>query len=157
RWVRRTMASPSPRSSPGTTTTSTPSTRCSSAPRRSSSRTSRRAGLTPSAAPPGASSPARSSGDEPGRMEGTPAVSEPAETAPPLEFRALRLLDHGWGAGWAIRPGPSRRHWMDANLHTYKCLPLVIANQWGWQVLCPTDVVVSWDGSPGLDGLRIDV
>ena len=30
----------------------------------------------------------------------------------------------------------------------YQCLPMVVANQWGWQVLCPTDVRVTWDGSP---------
>ena len=47
--------------------------------------------------------------------------------------------------------------WMTATPFSYQCLPLVIANQWGWQVLCPTDVQVTWDGSPGLDGLRIDV
>ena len=46
---------------------------------------------------------------------------------------------------------------MDELLHAYKCLPLVIANQWGWQILCPTDVVVTWDGDPNLSGLHIDV
>src|SRR5206468_8221717 len=34
---------------------------------------------------------------------------------------------------------------------------LVIANQWGWQILCPTDVRVTWDGSPALEGLRVEV
>jgi hypothetical protein len=46
---------------------------------------------------------------------------------------------------------------MDELPHAYKCLPLVIANQWGWQILCPTDVVVTWDGDPNLSGLHIDV
>ena len=41
--------------------------------------------------------------------------------------------------------------------HAYKCLPLVMANQWGWQILCPTDVVVTWDGDPGLAGLQVEV
>src|SRR5262249_12140896 len=38
-----------------------------------------------------------------------------------------------------------------------KCLPLVVANQWGWQILCPTDVAVTWDGSPEQFGLHVDV
>ena len=70
---------------------------------------------------------------------------------------ALRLIPGGWGEGWQLRPSPPRRHWMDELPHAYKCLPLVIANQWGWQILCPTDVIVTWDGDPNLSGLHIDV
>jgi hypothetical protein len=76
---------------------------------------------------------------------------------PRLDFKALRLIPYGWGEGWGLRPSPSRRAWMDDAGHAYHCLPLVIANQWGWQVLCPTDVRVTWDGSPGLDGLDVEV
>jgi hypothetical protein len=76
---------------------------------------------------------------------------------PLLEFKALRLLPFGWGAGWQLRPSPPRRYWMDQSKHAYHCLPLVIGNQWGWQILCPTDVSVTWDGSPSLEGLRVDV
>jgi hypothetical protein len=46
---------------------------------------------------------------------------------------------------------------MNENPHAYHCLPLVIANQWGWQVLCPTDVTVSWDGTPSTAGLYVGV
>jgi hypothetical protein len=75
-----------------------------------------------------------------------------------LEFKALRLVaPDGWGAGWALRPSPQRRQWMNENPQAYHCLPLVIANQWGWQVLCPTDVRVTWDGSPGPRGLWVEV
>lgn len=76
---------------------------------------------------------------------------------PPLEFKALRLVPHGWGEGWGLRPSPARRNWMNELTHAYHCLPLVIANQWGWQILCPTDVVVTWDGSVALGGLTVDV
>lgn len=76
---------------------------------------------------------------------------------PRLEFRALRLIPHGWGADWGLRPSPSRRAWMDEHEHAYHCLPLVIANQWGWQITCPTDVRATWDGGPGLDALRVEV
>jgi hypothetical protein len=63
----------------------------------------------------------------------------------------------GWGEGWGLRPSPARRGWMDDQTNAYQCLPLVMANQWGWQVLCPTEVRVTWDGTPGPDGLRVEV
>ena len=85
------------------------------------------------------------------------APSPPGPALPRLEFKALRLIPWGWGEGWQLRPSPPRRHWMDELPHAYKCLPLVIANQWGWQILCPTDVVVTWNGDPNLAGLQIDV
>jgi hypothetical protein len=90
-----------------------------------------------------------------------PPGAEPSSSSsinlPALSFKALRLIPHGWGEGWQLRPSPPRRQWMDEITHSYKCLPLVIANQWGWQILCPTDVRVTWDGTPGLAGLRVEV
>jgi hypothetical protein len=74
-----------------------------------------------------------------------------------LEVKAMRLLDHGWARDWALRPSPARRHWMDGLSYSYQCLPMVMANQWGWQVLCPTDVVVRWDGSVYPAGLSIEM
>lgn len=76
----------------------------------------------------------------------------------PLELTALRVAaPEGWGAGWGLRPSPQRRQWMNENPNAYRCLPLVMANQWGWQVLCPTEVRVTWDGSPGQGGLTVAV
>jgi Family of unknown function (DUF6065) len=80
-----------------------------------------------------------------------------SKVLPPVDFKALRLIPHGWGEGWKLRPSPARRHWMDELPHAYKCLPLIVANQWGWQVLCPTDVVATWDGRPATEGLRVEV
>lgn len=90
-----------------------------------------------------------------------PPSSGSADTAglhlPRMDFRALRLMPEGWGAGWGLRPSPARRAWMDEQAHSYQCLPLVLANQWGWQVLCPTDVRATWDGTAGIEGLRIEM
>jgi hypothetical protein len=89
---------------------------------------------------------------------GRAIASESSGTGlPRLEFKALRLIPWGWGEGWQLRPSPPRRHWMDELPHSYKCLPLVIANQWGWQILCPTDVIITWNGDPSLAGLQIGV
>src|SRR3954470_2452190 len=63
------------------------------------------------------------------RAAGSDAASAPAINLPPLEFQALRLIPHGWGEGWQLRPSPPRRHWMDQATHAYQCLPLVLANQ----------------------------
>jgi hypothetical protein len=75
----------------------------------------------------------------------------------PFTIKALRLLEHGWGAGWGLRPAPVRRQWMSEHPSAYQCLPMVVANQWGWQVLCPTDVRVVWDGVADPGGLRVEV
>lgn len=47
-----------------------------------------------------------------------------------------------------IVPGRSRREWMDAfqDRHPYRCLPLTMANSTGWEILCPFDVEIEWDG-----------
>lgn len=75
----------------------------------------------------------------------------------PFTLKALRLQTEGWAGGWGLRPSPARRHWMDLSPHAYKCLPMVIANQWGWQVLCPTDVQITWDGAPDRSGVVVEV
>ncbi len=47
-----------------------------------------------------------------------------------------------------IVPGMARRAWMDAfpDRHPYRCLPLTMANSTGWEILCPIDLEVTWDG-----------
>jgi hypothetical protein len=75
----------------------------------------------------------------------------------PVEMRALRINVSSWGAGWGLRPSPARRFWMDQVAFSYQCLPLVMANQWGWQVLCPTDVRATWNGSADPSGVRVEV
>jgi hypothetical protein len=82
------------------------------------------------------------------------SMAEPKQS---FSLRALKLLDHGWGEDWELRPAPPRRAWMDAQPHAYQCLPMVVANQWGWQILCPTDVRATWDGSDDSLGLWVEV
>jgi hypothetical protein len=79
------------------------------------------------------------------------------DSSEPFTLQALRLLEGGWGAGWELRPSPVRRHWMSTHPLAYQCLPMVVANQWGWQILCPTNVRVVWNGAPEPEGLRVEV
>lgn len=47
-----------------------------------------------------------------------------------------------------IVPARAERDWMDA-FHMrfpYRCLPLTMANTTGWEILCPTDVRICWNG-----------
>ena len=54
-------------------------------------------------------------------------------------------------------PGRPDRDWMDEfqARFPYRCLPLVMANTTGWEILCPVDFTVIWNGGPGKNDLVI--
>ena len=56
-----------------------------------------------------------------------------------------------------IVPGRPDREWMDAFMarFPYRCLPLVMANTTGWEILCPVDFTVIWNGGPGKNDLVV--
>ncbi len=56
-----------------------------------------------------------------------------------------------------IRPAQPERAWMDASNQgfAYRCLPLVIANAHGWEILSPASFEAEWNGSNALDAVRI--
>jgi hypothetical protein len=57
-----------------------------------------------------------------------------------------------------IRPAPLERDWMDTTdqRYAYRCLPLNIANGYGWEVLCPSAFKATWSGEAGLDAIKIE-
>jgi len=57
-----------------------------------------------------------------------------------------------------IRPAPRERKWMDDadERAPYRCLPLVIANQYGWEILSTHHVRASWDGTSGPESLSVE-
>src|SRR5438552_18383623 len=57
-----------------------------------------------------------------------------------------------------VRPAPRERKWMDNAYQKfpYRCLPLVIANQYGWEILSTHHVRVTWNGSSERDGVMIE-
>jgi Family of unknown function (DUF6065) len=57
-----------------------------------------------------------------------------------------------------IRPAPRERRWMDdANRKfPYRCLPLVVANQYGWEILSTHHFRASWDGTSKPEGLYVE-
>ncbi len=66
---------------------------------------------------------------------------------------------------YAVDPNPSEmvpgrpdREWMDvfADRHPYRCLPLVVANTTGWELLSPVSFTAAWNGGPLITDIRID-
>jgi hypothetical protein len=57
----------------------------------------------------------------------------------------------------SIRPAPVERPWMDASdrRFAYRCLPLNIANAHGWELLCSSRFSAIWDGTKGIDAIRV--
>jgi len=47
-----------------------------------------------------------------------------------------------------LRPANPKRNWMDVagNKNPYRCLPLSMANAWGWEILSPAKFIAEWDG-----------
>ena len=74
---------------------------------------------------------------------------------PAPRFECL-LIEPGQTAP-AIEPASRRRGWMDAmsDAHAYRCLPLVIANQHGWQILCGGEFEAVWTGGDARDDVEI--
>ena len=56
-----------------------------------------------------------------------------------------------------IRPAPLERDWMGATdqRYAYRCLPLNIANAYGWEILSSAGFVAIWDGRTSNDAITI--
>jgi hypothetical protein len=55
-------------------------------------------------------------------------------------------------------PGRTDRDWMDDfdARHPYRCLPLVMANSTGWELLTPCSFTATWNGGPLASDIRFD-
>lgn len=85
-----------------------------------------------------------------------PPVGCSQRAAPAAECPDLTCYVYeGWEPG--IRPAGVRRDWMDAtqDRFAYRCLPLAIANGYGWEVPCRAGFSAVWDGGPGADSVHI--
>jgi hypothetical protein len=54
-------------------------------------------------------------------------------------------------------PARAERRWMDdfPERQTYRCLPMTLANAYGWDILCPVPIAIHWNGGPALADLTI--
>jgi Family of unknown function (DUF6065) len=57
-----------------------------------------------------------------------------------------------------VRPAPVERAWMNATdqRFAYRCLPLNIANAFGWEILCPSGFAAAWNGGKDKSAIEID-
>jgi hypothetical protein len=57
-----------------------------------------------------------------------------------------------------IEPSKIKREWMDrtVNKFAYRCLPLSIANQTSWDVLCPSSIKATWEGDISAAGVSVE-
>jgi len=57
----------------------------------------------------------------------------------------------------ALRTAERARQWIEGlpDRFAYRCLPLAIANQVGWEILNPATFTARWNGKPGLDAITI--
>jgi hypothetical protein len=71
----------------------------------------------------------------------------------PLKLKIFALADHPPPIARAERT----RRWMDdfPGNHPYRCLPLAIANAYGWDLLSPFAFTVTWNGGPSAQDLEL--
>ena len=57
----------------------------------------------------------------------------------------------------ALDTASRRRDWIEAlpQRFAYRCLPLVMANQLGWEILNPVPFAASWNGKSSLDAIKL--
>jgi len=73
------------------------------------------------------------------------------------QYRGVELTAHRVSKdALKIVKGNQRREWMDElpERFAYRCLPLLITNQAGWDLLCPTGFSVRWSGKPDLKSIK---
>jgi hypothetical protein len=81
---------------------------------------------------------------------GLPTAENPIGE-PWLDAYAVHAYPH------EMRPGNGNRDWMDSfpDRFPYRCLPLVMANSSGWEILCPAPIEITWNGGPRNEDTRI--
>ena len=86
------------------------------------------------------------------RVSAVPKVAK--SDAPPLPLIAY---DVDSPLKTNLVPGGPTRAWMDATPRrfAYRCLPMVIANQWGWMIETRHRVEAIWDGTDRATGLVV--
>ena len=87
------------------------------------------------------------------------ALSDRKGKTPPAEsFHTLIAYQISEDDSAPLRPAPRERKWMDNAYQKfpYRCLPLVVANQYGWEILSTHHVRASWDGTSKAKGLCVE-
>jgi hypothetical protein len=91
-------------------------------------------------------------------MSAHPSAPGSSEGRPDSELSEKSLIAYELGGGMKLRPAETEREWMNRTLHRFarRCLPLLMANASGWELLCPSAVTLTWKGDNAVDGVQID-
>src|SRR5713226_1047402 len=81
---------------------------------------------------------------------------DPVSTEPTREIIAYQIEEDDVAP---IRPAPRERKWIEDAYEKfpYRCLPLVMANQYGWEVLSTHHVRAKWDGTSEPEGVTVEI
>ncbi len=85
-------------------------------------------------------------------------ASSPMPPRGPASSPEMKLVAYAIGGHHVeIRPAPAERDWMDRTNQrfAYRCLPLSIANGYGWEIMCPSGFLAVWNGKDDLSSLTI--
>ena len=71
----------------------------------------------------------------------------------PVKLTAYVLDGHTMN----IRPAPVERNWMEetGERFGYRCLPLNIANAYGWEILCNSGFTAEWNGESDIGAVSV--
>jgi hypothetical protein len=72
-------------------------------------------------------------------------------------IRLNYLNENGVDPKFKVFPSETKRKWMDDTGYAYRCIPLNVANQYGWNVECPVDFTAEWDGGNGVDAINVEL
>jgi hypothetical protein len=78
-------------------------------------------------------------------------AAQTQESGPAKEKPATRLRLYSLGPSpYKLVPASPSREWMDKfpNRHPYRCLPMAVANTYGWELLSPCAFAIEWTGGP---------
>jgi hypothetical protein len=92
------------------------------------------------------------------------AVPDDAATGPQVEDRqdsdqrSKALVAFPLEGHMKLRPAATERDWMNDTPDRFarRCLPLLMANSSGWELLCPTPVTVTWSGNNSTSSMQIE-
>ena len=74
-----------------------------------------------------------------------------------MKIRCFTTFTPDSGHEFEVRPAPAERNWIDAtpNRFAARCLPLLIANAHGWEILLKDACEVIWTGGSGIDDIEV--
>lgn len=72
-----------------------------------------------------------------------------------MKLTAYRVVP---GMRLQLRPAERSRQWMDDTTQRFanRCLPLTMANQYGWEILCSHRIQATWNGNTATNGIHIE-